>query len=321
MEQEMEFAVKKGGERLDRFLADQVPGASRAEVQRWIKEERASVDGRSAKASYKLAAGETVRLLRPPQVEAVVEPEAIPLSVVYEDEDLLVVDKPAGMVVHPAPGHSRGTLVNALLARNPGLAGVGGPERAGIVHRLDRDTSGLLVVAKTAEALQALQRQFRTRQVQKTYLALVEGIVDVPEGRIEAPIARDSAHRKRMAVVSERRGGRPAVTGFRVLGIYEPRLSTERQMYTLLELSLHTGRTHQIRVHLAFLKHPVVGDRVYGRRKQRIRCPRQFLHASRLVFTQPKTAVIIAVESVLPGDLQNILDEMVKRSPTEDLKW
>lgn len=308
--QEITLTVLQGGDRLDRFLADHVPDVSRAEVQRWIKEARATVNGRLVKASYKLAAGETVLLLRPPAVERRIEPEPIPLQIAYEDDDLLVVDKPAGLVVHPAPGHMHGTLVNALLARHPALREVGGPERAGIVHRLDGDTSGLLLVAKTAPALEKLQRQFKTRRVEKVYLALVEGRVEAKEGRIEAPIARDPANRKRMAVVPEGRGGRRAVTTFRVLGYYLSPASAERHEFSLLELNLLTGRTHQIRVHLAFIKHPVAGDRVYGRRKQRIACPRQFLHAARLVFIQPTTGETITVEAPLPTDLRDVLERL-----------
>ncbi len=251
-------------------------------------------------------------LLRPPIITQQIVAEPIPLDVVYEDADLLVVNKHAGMVVHPAPGHAHGTLVNALLARDPGLAEVGGPERAGVVHRLDRDTSGLLLVAKTVPAFEQLQRQFKTRRVQKTYLTLVDGAVEVSEGRIEASIGRDPAHRQRMAVVPEHRGGRRAVTQFRVLGFYDTRSSQQRQDLTLLEVDMLTGRTHQIRVHLAFLKHPVVGDRVYGRRRQLISCPRQFLHAFRLVFKQPETAEILSLEAPLPEDLQAVLRGLIK---------
>ncbi len=310
VDQELSFTVAQGGERLDRFLAQQLADASRGEVQRWIKEERATVNGRPVKASHKLAAGDAVTLLRPPRIEARIEPEQVKLALVYEDADLLVVDKPAGMVVHPAPGHLRGTLVNALLGREPGLAQVGGPERAGVVHRLDRETSGLLLVARNDAAFAKLQRQFKTRRVEKTYLALVEGVPDAASGRIEAPIARDPAHRQRMAVLSENRGGRRAVTGFRVLESYVSAMSQQRHEFSLLEVDLFTGRTHQIRVHMAFIKHPVVGDRIYGRRKQRIPCPRQFLHAHRLVFSQPTTGQRIEVESPLPVDLQAVLDQL-----------
>ncbi|MFZ2357787.1 MAG: RluA family pseudouridine synthase [Anaerolineae bacterium] len=306
--------VQQSSQRLDRFLAGQLADASRVEVQRWIKEERVTVNGQPGKASYKLRAGDSLTLLRPPRIESQIEPEQVALVVVYEDADLLVVNKPAGMVVHPAPGHVRGTLVNALLGRDPGLAAVGGPERAGVVHRLDRDTSGLLLVAKNSTAFAKLQRQFKTRRVEKTYLALVEGAPDAASGRIEAPVARDPAHRQRMAVLSENRGGRKAATAFRVLESYISTMSQQRHEFSLLEVDLLTGRTHQIRVHMAFIKHPVVGDRIYGRRKQRIPCPRQFLHAHRLAFTQPTTGQRIEVEAPLPTDLQAVLDQLTPLS-------
>jgi 23S rRNA pseudouridine1911/1915/1917 synthase len=313
------------GERLDRYLATQCGDASRVEVQRWIKEARVMVNGRPAKASLRLATGDAVELLRPPRLEAQIEPEQVALHIVYQDEDLLVVDKPAGMVVHPAPGHLAGTLVNALLGWDPGLAQVGAADkaissaekaaalsglRAGIVHRLDRETSGLLLVARNDAAFAKLQRQFKTRRVEKSYLALVEELPEAASGRIEAPIARDPAHRQRMAVLAENRGGRKAATAFRVLTSYVSAMSQQRHEFALLDVDLLTGRTHQIRVHMAFIKHPVVGDRIYGRRKQRIPCPRQFLHAHRLVFTQPTTGQRIAVDSPLPPDLQAVLDQL-----------
>lgn len=315
-EQQLTFSVAQGGERLDRFLVQQLEDASRGEVQRWIKEERATVNGRPVKASQKLAAGDAVHLLRPPRVETQIEPEPVALRVVYEDGDLLVVDKPAGMVVHPAPGHLRGTLVNALLGYDPTLAKVANPSdslatlRAGVVHRLDRETSGLLLVARNDAAFARLQRQFKTRRVEKTYLALVEGVPDALSGRVEAPIGRDPAHRQRMAVLSETRGGRRAVTGFSVVQNYMSRLSQQRHEFSLLEVDLLTGRTHQIRVHMAFIKHPVVGDRIYGRRKQRIPCPRQFLHAHRLAFIHPTTGQRIELESPLPAELQMVLEHL-----------
>ncbi|MEZ4771486.1 MAG: RluA family pseudouridine synthase [Caldilineales bacterium] len=311
----LEFPVEEGGERLDRFLADQLPDTSRAEVQRWVKEERATVGGKPAKASLKLAAGDVVTLLRPARVEVVIAAEDIPLAVLYEDDDVLVVNKPAGRVTHPATGQTSGTLVNALLARYPAQAQVGGPERAGIVHRLDRDTSGALVVAKTAKAFRHLQGQFKRRQVDKTYLTLVDGLVEVLEGRVDAPIGRDPAHRKRMAVIAAQRGGRRSVSEFRVLRIYRSAVSQRGDYFTLLDVDLLTGRTHQIRVHLAFIKHPVVGDRVYGRTKQRIACPRQFLHARRLAFTQPTSGERITVEAPVPDDLNGVLAQLIELDP------
>ena len=315
----LEFIVTQdeSGERLDRFLADQLADASRAEVQRWLKEERATVGGKPAKASLKLAAGDRVTLLHPARVEVVIAAEDIPLEVLYEDDDLLVVNMPAGMVTHPAPGQTSGTLVNALLALYPQQAEVGGPERAGIVHRLDRDTSGVLVVAKTASAFRHLQSQFKRRQVEKTYTALVEGLVEALEGRVEAPIGRDPVHRKLMKVTSEQRGGRRSTTAFRVVRIYRSAVSQRGDHFTLLDVDLLTGRTHQIRVHLAFIKHPVVGDRVYGRTKQLIACPRQFLHARRLAFSQPTTGERITVEAPLPDDLSDVLGQLITLEPDE----
>ena len=288
-DQHLAWTADQRGERLDRFVVRVLSDASRGDVQRWIKEGRVLVNDQPAKASLKLAAGNTVTLIRPPRIETQIAPEQVALTVLYEDADLLVVDKPAGMVVHPAPGHVSGTLVNALLGRTPALAEVGGAARAGIVHRLDRETSGLILVAKTSAAYSSLQRQFKTRRVEKSYLALVEGVMDTPAGKIDAPIARDPAMRQRMAVLSETRGGKRALSGFRVLASYVSLLSQQRFEFSLLEVDLFTGRTHQIRVHIAFIKHPVVGDRIYGRRKQRIPSPRQFLHAQRLAFTHPRS--------------------------------
>jgi 23S rRNA pseudouridine1911/1915/1917 synthase len=215
--------------------------------------------------------------------------------VIFEDDDLLVVNKPAGMVVHPAYGHREGTLVNALLARYPDLA-VGDEGRPGIVHRLDRDTSGLIVVAKTEAALEHLRGQFKSRRVKKTYLALVHGCPPTPEGIIEAPIGRDPRQRRRMAVIA---GGRPARTSFR-------RLETLGE-YSLLAVSLETGRTHQVRVHLAWLGVPVVGDGVYSRRRNRLGLPRHFLHAWRLAFERPGGQGVIELEAPLPPDLEQVL--------------
>lgn len=310
-EERLSFVATEKGERLDRFVAQHLPDASRVEVQRWIKEGRVRVNGNEQKASNKLRSADIVEVVRPPRVEAQIEPEQVALAVVYEDADLLVVNKPAGMVVHPAPGHTHGTLVNALLGRDPALAEVGGPARAGVVHRLDRETSGLLLVAKNTTAFARLQRQFKTRRVEKTYFTLVEGVFEATSGKIDAPIARDPAMRQRMAVLSETRGGKRALSGFRVLESYVATTSQQRYEFSLLEVDLFTGRTHQIRVHLAFIKHPVVGDRIYGPRKQHIASPRQFLHAARLAFAQPTTGERVEVSTPLPPDLQAVLDQLI----------
>lgn len=269
-----------------------------------------TVEERAAKPSRRLAVGERVRVVVPPPEPVTLEPEALPLRILYEDVDLLVVDKPAGMPVHPGPGHLRGTLVNAILAHCSDLSGVGGALRPGIVHRLDKDTSGLMLVAKNDRTHQALQRQLKERAVEKRYLALVRGDLRPDEGAIDAPIARDPRYRKRMAVVP---GGREALTRWRVLqrfvgpGSGEPR-------YTLVEARPVTGRTHQIRVHFASIRHPLVGDALYGRRSALV--GRQFLHAAGLAFVHPSTGRRMTFESPLPDDLRLALGTL---RPLEDV--
>ncbi len=293
------------GERLDLFVAHQRPELSRSRVQRLIADGFVTVNGAPAKASLRLSPGDRVEVMVPPPEPLELLPEEIPLSVVYEDDDLLVIDKPAGMTVHPAPGHARHTLVNAILARCPGLAEEQGTERPGIVHRLDKDTSGLMVVAKSERVRVELMRQFKGRSVVKGYLALVYGRLEPGETTIEAPIGRDPRHRKRMAVVE---GGRDARTAYRVRRYYDG--------YTLLNVTPFTGRTHQIRVHLAAAGHPVVGDAVYGRKAARGKrgrplVGRQFLHAYRLAFHHPADGRRVEFESPLPPDLALCLLTMV----------
>ena len=293
----LSLTVQEAGGRLDKYLADKLDDLSRSRVQALIREGQVRVDGRVRKPSYRLAGGEVLKVCIPPPKEVSLEPEAIPLDIIYEDEDILVVNKPAGMVVHPAAGHWQGTLVNALLGYMPGLASIGGELRPGIVHRLDKDTSGLVVVAKNDRAHRYLQRQFRARQVEKVYLALVEGVPKEPRGVIIAPIGRDPTQRKRMGVVT---GGREAETEYRV----------ERSFpqHSLLEVRPRTGRTHQVRVHLAYIGHPVVGDRVYGRRKPTVPLGRQFLHAQRLAFRLPKDDQSREFLVPLPADLIQVLE-------------
>ncbi len=294
------FDEVQPGERLDKWLAARLPDHSRSEIQRWIREGWVRVNGRASKPGYRLEPGDVVEVDVPaPQAYEGVEAEPIPLNIVYQDEDIVVVDKPAGLVVHPAPGHAHGTLVNALLYHIPDLQGVGGVERPGIVHRLDKDTSGLLLVAKNDRAHRELQRQFKEREIEKRYLALVEGHVHPRLGRIEVPIARDKRHRKRMAPSKE---GKAALTEYKVLGYYGD--------YTLLEAKPLTGRTHQIRVHFAYIGHPLAGDTVYGRRKQRLKplLRRHFLHAHYLRFRHPRTGAPMEFTSPLPPDLQAVLD-------------
>jgi len=303
-EQRIELTLDATGERLDKALPAAVPALSRTQVQRLIKEGQITVDGRDVKPNFKLAGGEQVTIILPPAAETALLPEDIPLDIRYEDEDMLVINKPAGMVVHPSMGHERGTLVNAILHYCPNLAGVGGEKRPGIVHRLDKNTSGLIAVAKNEAALRYLQAQFKARTVDKRYLALVEGQVDPPEALIDAPIGRDPRRRKKMAVIPPGYAGhaRPAQTAYRVVISYDD--------YTLLECRLLTGRTHQIRVHLAYVGFPIVGDTVYGRRKQTIRLKRHFLHAARLTLLRPSDDTPLSLEAELPPELTAVLQQL-----------
>ena len=287
--------------RADRWAAD-LSGLSRSHVQKLITDGRLTVDGQPVKANTVIEPGSVLVLDVPPPApaEPIAQPE-IPVAVVYEDDDLLIVDKPAGLVVHPSPGHADGTLVNALLGRGGELApaGIAGVQRPGIVHRLDRDTSGLLMVARNDAAQASLQAQLKARRVKKTYLALVAGTVAAAAGRIEAAIGRDPSRRTRMAITTD---GRPSTTGYRVRERFAG--------WTLLELDLVTGRTHQIRVHLEAIGHPVAGDPVYGTGTSR-RGPdglrRLFLHAWRLELTSPSSGRLIRAESPLPPELETVL--------------
>ncbi len=306
------------GQRLDRWLATQLPQRSRSEIQRWIKAGQVTVDGTVAKPSLALEPGQTVVVELPQEAEeSELTPEAIPLRVVYEDRDIAVIDKPAGMVVHPAPGHAQGTLVHALLHRFPDIQGVGGEKRPGIVHRLDKDTSGLMVVAKNDRAHRFLQEQFASRTVYKEYLALVEGRLKPERGRIVAPIGRHPTQRQRMAVLppnprTGRSRGREAVTEYQVIGVYTARLPGGVAHFSLVKVVLHTGRTHQIRVHFAWLRHPIVGDPIYGPKRQRLQVPRLFLHAHKLRFRLPSTGEEREFVSPLPPELQEVLDRLEK---------
>lgn len=299
----MEFQVEAAGERLDKLIAAHLTTISRTQVQALIKEGHVTVNGSPVKAGVRLRGGEVVRVLIPHQPETpVIEPEAVELNVVYDDDAIAVIDKPAGMVVHQGVGSESGTLANALLARWPQIERLEmEASRRGIVHRLDKDTSGLMVIAKTQQALEHLAAQFQARRVEKVYTALLERKPKTATGRIEAPIARDPRQRKRMAVV---RDGKPAVTEFALM---DDNFQGDR---ALVEFRLLTGRTHQIRVHAAFIGCPVVGDTVYGFRKQRIKLKRNFLHAARLAFDHPVTGQRLSFESPLPAGLQNILEKL-----------
>ncbi|MBI4234568.1 MAG: RluA family pseudouridine synthase [Chloroflexi bacterium] len=292
------FTVEGGGVRLDRYLALRCPDLSRSRCQGLIRDGLVTVNGASAKAAQRLRAGDQVVVVVPPPAPLPLVAEAAPLHVVYEDQDLLVVDKPGGVPVHPSPGHPAHTLVNFLLAQCRDLSGIGGVIRPGIVHRLDKDTSGLLVVAKHDAAHLALARQLQTRQVAKSYLALAWGRPHPPEGTVEAPIGRDPRNRKRMAVVP---GGRAARTRYQVLRSFSEA--------SVLEAAPETGRTHQIRVHLASIGHPLVGDPLYSRRKTPL-VARQFLHAHRLGFRLPSTGEYREFTSELPDDLRRVLEAL-----------
>lgn len=290
-------APDDAGDRLDRFVARAAAGLSRSFVQQLVGDGRVTVDGRAARSSQTLRGGERVVVTVPPPQPTAIEPEAIPLCVIYEDADVVVVDKPAGMVVHPAPGHAGGTLANALLARYPEMQ-INGGVRPGIVHRIDQDTSGLLVVARHDRAMQALTEQQRAREMLKVYLTVVEGRFREPTGVIDAPVGRHPADRLRMTVTPS---GREARTHYKVV--------EELGAYTLLEVRLETGRTHQIRVHMLHRSRPVLGDQTYGGRKARpsFGLARQFLHAHRLGFRHPGDGRWMELSSPLPADLEEAL--------------
>ncbi len=258
-------------------------------MQRLIEKGYVLVNSRRMRSSYRVRPGDQIEMNVPPPKEITLCPEPIPLDIVYEDEDLLVVNKPPGLVVHPAPGHQGGTLVNALLNHCPNLPGIGGYLRPGIVHRLDKDTSGLLLVSKTDLAHQRLAAQLKARKIKRKYLALVHGEAKEEEGLIDAPLGRDPKNRKKIAVVPH---GKEARTFYRVKKRFPG--------YTLLEVELETGRTHQIRVHLAYAGYPVAGDPVYGFRRNLLNLPGQALHAYRLSFTHPRTGEFLSFEAPLP---------------------
>jgi 23S rRNA pseudouridine1911/1915/1917 synthase len=294
MTRKLQFIAARAGIRLDRYIADECPELSRSYIQKLINEGYITVNDAVVKRSFRLNIGDKVSVIIPPPTAPSLLAEEIPLNIVYEDSDLLVVDKPAGLTVHPAPGHPSHTLVNAILAHYPQLSGVSSPGRPGIVHRLDKNTSGLMVVAKNDAAQQNLSAQIKARSVAKRYLVLVVGHLSPERGIIEAPIGRDPGNRKRMAVVSS---GREARTQYRVVKYIDN--------YTLLEVSLETGRTHQIRVHLAAIGYPVVGDEVYGTRSPFLK--RQFVHAHHLGFRLPSTGEYVEFSSELPSDLEEAL--------------
>jgi 23S rRNA pseudouridine1911/1915/1917 synthase len=317
------------GVRLDRFLASVLADRSRSQIQRLIKEGHIQVAGRAAKSNQPVKRGQAISVDVPEPIDAAPAPEALPLPILYQDADLIVVDKPAGMVVHPAAGHDSGTLVNALLHHVDDLSGIGGEKRPGIVHRLDRGTSGVMVVAKHDKAHEELARQFHDREVEKEYVALVWGEV-MAGRRIDAPIGRDPVNRKKMSAVGARArdsaSGAGAPDGARLRRSREAVTRIVRAQHfgrtlTLVHVAIHTGRTHQIRVHLSAIGHPIVADPLYGGVHRRVpgdlravtHLDRPFLHAARLAFTHPIDGRRMEFSSELPRDLQRVLDELTEQ--------
>jgi 23S rRNA pseudouridine1911/1915/1917 synthase len=284
------------GQRLDRVVAALHPDLTRSAASELIAQQRVRINGHAGKPASRPLAGTTVTVDLPPPAPSTAQPEHIPLEILYEDDDLIVVNKPAGMVVHPAPGNEHGTLVNALLGRYSELPG--DAQRPGIVHRLDKDTSGLIVVARTPQAIVALSRAFKRREVHKEYLALLIGTMQPPEGTISAGIGRDPRHRQRMAVLAS--GGREAKTSYRTEECFRG--------YSLVRVFPESGRMHQIRVHFSAAGHPIVGDAVYGRPVRGLPLRRQFLHAARLQFRHPRTGELLDLEGPMPEDLRQVLD-------------
>lgn len=302
-------AAEDAGQRLDRYLAAHLPELSRTRLQELVDDGHVQVEGRTSKRSYQVEAGETIEIEVPSPPSPEVQPAAIPLEVLYEDEDVAVVNKPAGMIVHPGAAASAGTLVSALLHRFGKLSSVGGPLRPGIVHRLDKDTSGVLLVARNDAAHRRLVEQFRERRIEKTYLALLHGRMKEESGRIELPVARDLRRRSRMT--ARRREGRPARTDWR--------MRMRLDGFTLIEADLHTGRTHQLRVHFSALGHPVVGDTLYGAprvlRAGSATLPllgRNFLHAAQIRFLHPRTGEPVEVRAQLPAELRGYLRQLAQ---------
>lgn len=299
--EEIEIEEDFEGERIDKFLAEEYENLSRSYIQKLITSENVQLNGKTVKANYRLSNGDLLKINIPELEEAKILPENIELDIRYEDQDVIVVNKRKGMVVHPAPGNYSGTLVNALMAHCKDLSGINGVLRPGIVHRIDKDTSGLIVVCKNDNAHKFLAEQFKEHSVERGYYAVVHGVVNEPLGRIEAPIGRSEKDRKKMAVTFK--NSKEAITNYKVLERFS-------QGYTLIECSLETGRTHQIRVHMAYLKHPLVGDYTYGPKNKDFDVHGQVLHAYKLGFIHPSTKEKMVFESEIPEDFQNILNNL-----------
>ena len=297
------FEVENDNKRIDAYLSEKLEDTSRVAIQRLITNEKVFVNGKTVKSSYKVQAGDQIQVEEEIPVEVSLKAQNIPLDIIYEDKDIIVVNKPKGMVVHPANGNPDGTLVNAIMAIcKDSLSGIGGEIRPGIVHRLDKDTSGIIIVAKNDKAHINLSEQIKDHKVKKTYIALVRGIVKENEATINMPIGRSEKDRKKMAVTKK---GKEAITHFKVLERYDK--------YTLLQVNIETGRTHQIRVHLSQIGYPIVGDEVYSNGKNEWNVKGQCLHAKSLEFTHPITGETMFLEAKLPEYFENILKELENR--------
>jgi 23S rRNA pseudouridine1911/1915/1917 synthase len=295
---EWTVGTELAGQRIDKFITDALEeDTSRTQIQQWIKDGHVTVNGKPAKPNYKLSLSDSIIVIIPEPVDVELAPEDIPLDVIYEDSDVIVVNKPRGLVVHPAPGHYSGTLVNALLHHCRDLSGINGVLRPGIVHRIDKDTSGLIMAAKNDKAHASLADQLRAHTVNRKYIALVHGNIQHENGTIDAPIGRDSYDRK-MYTVTEK-NSKHAVTHFLVLQRFGD--------FTLVELKLETGRTHQIRVHMKFIGHPLVGDPMYGKSKGTMNMEGQALHAAVLGFKHPRSDEPLLFEAPLPDDFEDLL--------------
>ena len=292
--------VEKDGKRIDAYLAEELKDISRVAVQRLITNGKVLVNDKKVKVSYKVQQGDKIQVEEEKPVEISIKAQKIPLDIIYEDDDIIVINKPKGMVVHPANGNPDGTLVNAVMAIcKDSLSGIGGEIRPGIVHRLDKDTSGIIIVAKNDKAHINLSEQIKEHKVKKTYIALVRGIVKENEATIKMPIGRSDKDRKKMAVT---KNGKEAITHFKVLKRYEK--------YTLLQVNIETGRTHQIRVHLSQIGYPIVGDQVYSNGKNEWNIKGQCLHAKSLEFTHPSSGQKMYLEAKLPEYFENILEDL-----------
>ncbi len=294
--------VEDTGLRIDKYLAEEAAEWSRSQIQQWIKDGNVQVNGQQVKANYKLAENDEIIVKVPPKKELEVQAESIPLHIVYEDHDVVVVNKPRGMVVHPAPGHYSGTLVNALLAHCDDLSGINGVLRPGIVHRIDMDTSGLLMVAKNDLAHESLVNQLKEHSVHRIYTALVHGVIPHDKGTIDAPIGRDPKDRKKMTTTHK--NSKDAVTHFVVKERF--------QGFSLVECKLETGRTHQIRVHMQYIGFPIVGDPLYGQKKS-LDIDGQALHAKTLGFKHPRTGEYLEFDSAIPEDMEQLIEELRER--------